>query len=205
VGAPGDDQGGNFAGAAYVVLGPVSGTRDLSLADAKLVGQRGSETGISLSSAGDVDADGHADVLIGAPFNDQGGWIAGAAYVVLGPVTATRDLEDADAKILGEEGVNAGGSVSGLGDVNLDGHDDLVIGAFGGSPDYEGATYVVLGPVTGTVRPEGADVKLIGEVSDHAGMAVAGAGDVDGDGRGDVLVGSIHDFGTAYLVYGEGL
>jgi hypothetical protein len=52
-------------GAAYLVLGPVSGTLDLALADAKLVGARGDAAGISVSGAGDVDADGHSDVLVG--------------------------------------------------------------------------------------------------------------------------------------------
>jgi hypothetical protein len=69
-----------------VVLGPVTGTHDLSLADAKLVGEkRGDGAGFSVSGAGDVDGDGHDDVLVAAWGNDnEGGTDAGAAYLLYG-------------------------------------------------------------------------------------------------------------------------
>ena len=209
----------NPNGAAYLVLGPVTGTLDLSLADAKLVGEPGGvgdwgeRAGESVSDAGDVDADGRDDLLIGATHNDEGGNQSGAAYLLLGPVTGTHDLSVADAKLVGEEpGDFAGVSVSGAGDVDGDGHDDMLVGASrndeGG--DWAGAAYLVRGPLSGTLDLSLADAELVGEAAQGgAGISVSSAGDVNADGRDDMLVGALSDDGhgfqhdgAAYLVIG---
>jgi hypothetical protein len=208
---------GSDAGAAFLVLGPVTGTLDLSsMADATLMGEEvGDWAGDGVSGAGDVDSDGHDDVLVGAIHNSEGGRYAGAAYLVLGPVTGTRDLSLADAKFVGERpGDAAGLAVSGAGDVNADGHADVLVGSLyndEGGLDA-GAAYLVLGPVTGTFDLSRADVKLVGQyVAEHAGETASGAGDVDADGRDDLLVGAPWrnepgpTFGAAYLIYGGGL
>ena len=151
VGAAGNDEGGDSAGAAYLVLGPVVGQLDLSLANAKLVGENaydyvGQVFGHSVSGAGDVDGDGQDDVLVGAASNDGGGDNAGAAYVVLGPVTGTLDLSLADAKLVGNNDF-AGVAVSGAGDVDGDGQDDVLVGASRNEDGAEGggAAYLVYG------------------------------------------------------------
>jgi hypothetical protein len=210
LGALGNDEG---AGAAYLVLGPVTGTLDLSLADAKLTGERpGDWAGASISGAGDVDGDGHDDLLIGAPYNDEEGSAAGSAYLVLGPVTGTRDLSLADAKLLGEMPtyIVPHNAVSGAGDVDDDGHDDLLVST---CQDLTGddRVYLVLGPVTGTLDLALADAKLEGEEGSDGACGVADAGDVDADGRADILVGAyLNDeggsyAGAAYLLYGREL
>ena len=213
LGAISNDEGGNQAGAAYLVHGPVSGTLDLANADAKLVGEEVLDNaGVSVSSAGDVDGDGRADLLVGAKSNDAGGSIAGAAYLVHGPVSGTLDLANADAKLVGEASRGeAGWSVSSAGDVDDDGFDDVLVGApsFPADMGFAGATYLVLGPVSGTLDLAHADARIAGEADgDWASRSVSSAGDVDGDGRADLLVGShANGFsaGAAYLVLGSSL
>ena len=234
VGACAEDHSSSKAGAAYLVLGPVSGAVSLGSADAKLTGEgSGDCAGVSVSSAGDVDDDGYGDLLVGARYEDRGGWRAGAAYLILGPVSGEVSLADADAKLIGEESEDyAGTSVSSAGDVNDDGHDDLLVGASGAdigsdcgdTTDFRarhaamaasiceaGAAYLVYGPVSGTVSLGSTGARLTGEgESDSAGHSVSAAGDVNDDGYGDLLVGAYaadgddSKAGAAYLVLGGG-
>ena len=133
------------------MLGPTTGELGLSAAavDAMLIGENDTdEAGASVSGAGDVDGDGFDDLLVSASNEDSGGPGAGAAYLVLGPITGDLDLSEADAKLLGEiDNDNAGYAVSGAGDVDGDGLDDLLIGTpendAGGT--QAGAAYLWLG------------------------------------------------------------
>jgi hypothetical protein len=106
--------------------------------------------GYSVSSAGDVDGDGLDDVLVGAPYDDDGGNLAGAAYIILGSslgTSSTIDLSNADYKLVGEEALNyAGYSVSSAGDVDGDGLDDVLVGAWGDDDGgyRAGAAYLIL-------------------------------------------------------------
>ena len=188
---------GEDVDAAYLVRGPVTGTLDLSLADATLVDEAygGTWSRYSVSGAGDVDGDGHDDLLVGDESDEEGGYRAGAAYLVRGPVTGTVDLSAADAKLVGEESDDyAGRSVSDAGDVDRDGHDNLLVGAPGYEPlgaETIGAAYLVLGPVTGTVDLSLADAKFVADTSECCGLAgtsVSSGGDVDGDGNDDFLI-----------------
>ena len=127
---------------------------DLSLADAKFVGEADCDTaGWSVSGAGDVNQDGLDDVIIGAINNDAGGIdSAGAAYLIYGSasgLTGTMSLSVANAKFLGETTLKlTGWSVSNAGDIDQDGFDDLIISApldLGSS--NRGAAYLFYGPV----------------------------------------------------------
>lgn len=213
IGARGENHLGSYTGAAYLFYGPLSGTHSLSDADAKFTGEGAFHyAGQAVAGAGDVNGDGYNDLLIGAWGESSAGSSAGAVYLVYGPVSGTISLSQADAKLTGEApGDNAGYAVAGAGDVNNDGYDDLLIGAYhqdaGGS--QSGAAYLVYGPVSGTLSLAEADAKFVGQAAvDLAGEALAGAGDVNRDGYADILIGASGNdaagstAGAAYLFYG---
>ena len=152
----------------------------------------GDESGISVAGVGDVDGDGYGDILVGADY--AGDSYQGAAYLMSGPITGTVSLSTATAKITGVGTYEfAGNAVAGPGDLNGDDVPDLVVGAWasGRGGSHAGCAYVLYGPVTGPVSGDDADAILVGDVaSGAAGQGVAGAGDANGDGIDDLLVGA---------------
>ncbi|MFH1469324.1 MAG: integrin alpha [Pseudomonadota bacterium] len=195
VGAPGNDDDGEDSGTVYVLCALPPAGSELSLAGpgVALTGEgAGDAAGSALAGAGDVDGDGHDDVLIGAPACDLAGEDAGAAYLLYGPIEADRSLSTADARLLGDGAYTlAGSSVAGAGDVDNDGHDDVLIGAPSARDcPAPGAVYLQYGPFTGELDLADADVRFVGGRDDHAGTSIAGAGDADGDGHDDVLIGA---------------
>jgi hypothetical protein len=166
IGARFADPNGDKSGQAYVVFGsqtPFSASIDLSSLDgtngfAINGAAAGDNLGWSVSGAGDFNADGFADILLGAPGADANGTDSGAAYVVYGSdqgFNATLDLATLSADegtILAgvNPGDEAGWSVSQAGDVNQDGGDDVIIGSPSAQPNGSapGASYVVFGQHT---------------------------------------------------------
>ncbi|MES2642094.1 MAG: putative metal-binding motif-containing protein [Myxococcota bacterium] len=212
VGVPGDDAGGSGAGSAFLVRGPVSGTVLASEADAAWIGEAADDVaGVSVS-LGDADGDGYADALVGALGNAAGGRDAGAAYLLYGPFSGTVDLGAADSILVGDTpGDAAGTSVLLAGDVDGDGVGDLLVSApEGGTRSTTvGLVYLVLGPPAATVPLASAEAELSGTTrTDSVGAALAAAGDTNGDGLADFLVGGpeVDDAGSAsgtvYLVEG---
>ncbi len=203
LGAPHGEYGSSGAGAAILVYGPVSGASSAAAAGWALGGRAsGDLAGSVLSSAGDVDADGFDDLLVGAPNQDAGGEQAGAAYLVRGPVTADGLLKEADAVLSGlAEGDLAGWSLS-SGDTDGDGLSDLWIGA----PEweeYQGAVFLLRGPVSAGASLDDAQVRLTGdEAYNHAGECIVATEDVSGDGLADLLVGASGTDQSVYLVHG---
>jgi hypothetical protein len=216
--------------ATCVAAGPAAAARpnvDLATDPAlRIAGEtEGDASGISIAGAGDANGDGRDDLVIGAVASHNGRSGSGSAYVVFEPEGPLDDLpailrQDRGFRIDGAAADDwAGYPVSGGGDVNGDGIDDVLVGAAiadGAGRDNAGAAYVIYGAVT----PHDVDLaalspdegfRIEGEsANDNAGGSVAGAGDVNGDGFADVVVGAPHtvhhgreNSGTAYVVYGS--
>jgi FG-GAP repeat/FG-GAP-like repeat len=205
VGAHGFDAGETDEGAALVYLGSASGVS--STAAAQLEGnQVGAFAGSSVASAGDVNGDGYADVLVGAYAFDDGQTDEGAAFLYRGGAGGVSGVLIHVIKG-NQAGAYLGISVAGAGDVNGDGYADVLAGAHGfdnGQTD-EGGVIVF----HGFARVEGLAGRLeLNVAGDHLGSSVAGAGDVNGDGYDDVIVGAPHfdngqvDEGAAFVFHG---
>ena len=166
----------------------------------------GAQFGASVSVVGDVNGDGYADVLVGAPaFNGS----AGAAYLYFGGAGASINVTS-DARLDGQQsGAEMGRSVSGAGDTNGDGYADILIGEplldLPASAGDQGRAHLYLGGV-GAFEPT-VDQQFTGTELSRLGFSV-GSGDVNSDGFSDVLIGSPSfnggdaDEGAAFLYFG---
>ncbi len=181
VAIPGNDVNGNDAGAVQVFSG-LNGSLIVSLYG----DSSGDLFGASLSAAGDVNADGVPDLIVGVPFDDNTFVNSGSARVFSGSnwnILFTFDGDLASSAL--------GFSVSGAGDVNSDGYADLIVGA----PEMNGAL-----SATGRVKIysglNGGQLYVFDgtSTSEELGYSVSDAGDVNADGFDDVIIGQSADF-----------
>ncbi|MCJ7739318.1 MAG: FG-GAP-like repeat-containing protein [Anaerolineae bacterium] len=178
-------------------------------------GQAGARFGYSVATAGDVNCDGRADVIAGAPYYDHGEVDEGGAWVYHGTTSGLRTVPDFLAQS-DQEGAQLGTSVAFAGDVNGDGFADVIVGGSGydAPTASEGAAWVwhgSAGGVNGGANGTPANAAWhaeSNEASAFLGISVATAGDVNGDGYADVIVGANQygatDAGTALVWHGSG-
>jgi hypothetical protein len=236
ISTPYADPGGiYFQGQSYVVFGKADGNA-VSLEDIALDANAGGfaingvgsddRSGSNLSGAGDVNGDGLADLLIGAPRENED-------YVVFGKADGTAvelaDIVLDDSVVEGDSGGfvisgsiaidDVGGTrISDVGDINGDGFDDVIIGSplipYDFYNGFNGQAHVVFGKADGApvdlAALGGGGIEINGiDPFDYAGFSVSGAGDVNGDGVPDLLISAlggdpngVAEAGEAYVVFG---
>ncbi|MBC8046187.1 MAG: FG-GAP repeat protein [Fimbriimonadaceae bacterium] len=168
----------------------------------------GAQLGYSVSILGDINGDGYDDIAVGAPYYDLGSMNEGIIHIFLGSASGpgatpayTFDVDQGEAHL----GIN----VTGAGDVNGDGYDDILFGI----PDYDvsctddGVAMIFFGdPAEITYYPNWVHIGY--SCGDKSGYSVAGAGDVNADGYDDIIIGAPNAYetystaGEAYLYLG---
>ena len=207
-GAPGYESGGSDLGAAFVYHGWWGVPRTTPAWHA--YGEHSlDQTGTSVAGAGDVDRDGYADVVVGSPGYDNGELNEGNVRTYHGSaqgleVTYYFHVEsDQDLAAMGS-------IVNAAGDINRDGFSDIILGVplWDGGLTDEGVVWVYIGSSAG-VTSTFAWNKESNKAQARFGSAAAGAGDVNGDGYADIIVGADHwedaaesDEGAAWVYHG---
>lgn len=164
-----------------VLSGP-AWTAESNQVDAKL--------GFALASIGDVNGDGYDDMAVGAHLYDAGHNNEGRVWVFYGGSSGLSTGSDWYAES-NQAGAMYGRAIAGAGDVNGDGYDDLIVGAplYDSGQTDEGAVWAYYGSSVGL--PTGSSWFADGDQSQaHFGWSLASAGDVNGDGRDDIVVGA---------------
>ena len=195
VGAP---LSGNI-GRAYIYMGSPGGLATIPART--YAGAITSRLGLSVGTAGDINADGYSEVLVGAPDIVQ-------AYLYMGSPGGASAAPDVTLT-QGAVGVQYGHCVNTAGDVNGDGYSDIIITArnYSNGQASEGAAFIYHGSQPGLVTPY-ATLLEPNQASANFGVSACGAGDVNGDGYFDVVVGADlwesgqADEGAAFVYYG---
>lgn len=224
-------------GRAYVVFGKTD-TDSLILDDVGAEGkgfliegeEDGDRAGRAVAAGGDINGDGYDDILVGSFRHDINGDSSGRAYAIFGkpdnaPVSL-KTLLDAEEGLVIDGAYPrdyAGFSLAGAGDINGDGFDDILVGAYGASANAQpdaGRAYLVYGrptsevvPLSQLANPSDAEINngfvILGQTAGgYAGFSVDMAGDFNGDGFDDILVGAHLDHpigetsGRGYIIHG---
>jgi hypothetical protein len=217
------DQNGNKSGSVYIFHGGFTGDVDADTqADAILIGEASNnQAGFDISFI-DANNDGNTDLLVGAPYFSFGTTSTGettkegAVYLVHGPMTSGNLSDEADAIFYGENvSDHAGLALTNTGDMDGDGLDDFAIAAYRADPidpttmseiSAAGIVYVFTSAVSGVTSLDDADLQLYGDVLEgYAGHDLFKAGDINGDGLADLMVGARLrlSVGSTFLVSGD--
>ena len=192
--AVGHPSGNDGTGVVYVVYGRTGWLQSALLdEDRELIGEPGDSAGWALGGA-DVNGDGRSDVLVGAPTapsNEE----TGAVYVVLGSTSRDRTMLAGAPRwyaTASQAGPAAGAAVSSAGDTDGDGFEDVLVASYihGQTAMYQGIAYLMPGSATIESDELGRHPTAEGRAGAYLGYAVAGGGDMNGNGTADLLIGA---------------
>jgi hypothetical protein len=194
----------------------------LANVDASFIGeQEDSEAGFAVDGHGDFNGDGYSDFIIGAPFDNEHGNRTGQSYLIFGKKNGwmmDQDLTNADASFYGENiDALSGMTVASAGDVNGDGFDDILIGSFSDRDATGGATakiYLFFGKSDGWSRDTNLSTATVifsfDKITYGYPPALSTAGDINGDGFNDVIIGVGYNIdedhcskGITFVVFGK--
>ena len=230
VGAPYDNQNGEPIGAIYILFlnsdGTVKSSQEISSTEGNFYGdiEPHDAFGRSISNIGDFDGDGVNDIAVGAYHDDDGGYNTGAVYILFlnsdGTVKSHQKISSTEGNFHEdiESGDCWGNAVTGMGDLNGDGVNDIAVGAHSNySPDRPdtriGAVHVLFLNSDGTVKSSQeisnthGNLQTTIEEGDRFGISVSKIEDLNGDGVNDIAVGAMGDddggstHGAVYILF----
>ncbi len=188
---PGDAAVAVDGGAVYVVLGPLVRHRFLGDSDGQHLGEYAADHAGTTLAAGDLNADGTSDLVVGAPGADGAHSNTGKVYIVSGPATTRGPLSLADTQIIHDEpDAQIGSSIALGGDVDGDAQTDLLVGTAWTSASA-GRVWLLHGPLSGTHALSEAEASFSGTATNQRlGTSIAGGADLSGDGLHDIVIGA---------------
>ena len=207
--------GYSTAGVAYIWSGPISGAVSASTADYRLGGSSAYDLmtytdSFQNAAVGDMNGDGLEEIALSTPWKDVGAgfsyyYDAGQVYIAYGGSLLAGEydvLAAAGGAVVGEASYQGfGWSIADEADYDDDGYADLVANAYQGGSAYSnsGLTYVIAGPISGTIGTSAALARLEGDQYDNSGVYGIATGDFNGDSKSDILVSTpFHTIGTCY-------